>query len=94
MADDGELPDWEKELEELAANLDFDGEDVLNEHTDNVEGLVNELDELDEDTRHAHLEGVCPIKLVLFKLQKISYAIHNSTTILAPAVTRRLVLTC
>ncbi|EPS97349.1 hypothetical protein FOMPIDRAFT_1128697, partial [Fomitopsis schrenkii] len=36
MADDGELPDWEKELEELAANLDFDGEDVLNEHTDKL----------------------------------------------------------
>ncbi|TFY50259.1 hypothetical protein EVJ58_g11122, partial [Rhodofomes roseus] len=79
------LPDWDKDLDNLAGDLDFEDEEVLDEHTDNMEGFVDKLNKLDAEEHHVQLESVRPVKLVLFKLRKIAYMVHNSTTILALA---------
>ncbi|THU93379.1 hypothetical protein K435DRAFT_599809, partial [Dendrothele bispora CBS 962.96] len=67
------------DLEDLVSQLSQDGD------VDNVEGLVDELEEMGDLEREELEESIRPIKLVLVKLRRISFKIINSTTLLLPA---------
>ncbi|EPS92615.1 hypothetical protein FOMPIDRAFT_1099899, partial [Fomitopsis schrenkii] len=78
------LDDWDKELQALMEDLDFDDEHPDGQ-VDDTEGLWDAEDGMDEASRVDMQAKVRPVKMMLLKLRKISMSIHRSPTLLLPA---------
>ncbi|KAK2462209.1 hypothetical protein APHAL10511_005773 [Amanita phalloides] len=74
-------PDMEDLPSNAAATDESDDEDAA---TDNDDGFVDEVEKMDEAEKELHKYMIRPVKVILVKLQKISFKIINSTTILLP----------
>ncbi|TFY58886.1 hypothetical protein EVJ58_g6134 [Rhodofomes roseus] len=88
--DDPDLTDWDKELNDLMEDLDFDDEDENVPGADSLDGFYDVRDDLDTAKRASMEAEVKPVKMMLLKLCKISISIHRSTTLLLPTWTRLL----
>ncbi|TFY55495.1 hypothetical protein EVJ58_g8214 [Rhodofomes roseus] len=82
--EDPDLEDWDKELQEMMEDLDFDDEDENAQGADSLDGFYDVRDDLDAASRASMEAEVRPVKMMLLKLRKISMAIHHSTTLLLP----------
>ncbi|EJD32857.1 hypothetical protein AURDEDRAFT_49515, partial [Auricularia subglabra TFB-10046 SS5] len=88
-ADDA-MSEAEKQLIALSDDLEF--EDVITEEKvpdqkeddDDLEGWVDELDELGDDEREALSQAILPVRLALVKLRKLAFKLVNSSTKLLP----------
>ncbi|KAF8815678.1 hypothetical protein BYT27DRAFT_7004574, partial [Phlegmacium glaucopus] len=81
------------ELLELAKNIDFEdletqaaglNDDGEGGQADSTDGWIDECLELSDVEREELDNSVLPVRLLLVKLRKLSYAIINSTTLLLP----------
>ncbi|KAF8811030.1 hypothetical protein BYT27DRAFT_7008351, partial [Phlegmacium glaucopus] len=70
-----------EDLETQAAGLNDDGEGG---QADSTDGWIDERLELSDVEREELDNSVLPVRLLLVKLRKLSYAIINSTTLLLP----------
>ncbi|KAF9219129.1 hypothetical protein BS17DRAFT_658061, partial [Gyrodon lividus] len=80
------------ELEELSKGIEH--EDLATftewgltdeERIDDVDGFVDEIEELSDSKCQELLKSIWPIKLVLIKIRKLAFKLIHSTTKLLPA---------
>ncbi|KAF8867746.1 hypothetical protein BD779DRAFT_1417179, partial [Infundibulicybe gibba] len=83
------LVEAEHQLRLLAEGLEMEEPEMLvntdHDDDDDIDGLVDEREEMAAVDRIALDASVRPVRLVLVKLRKLAYAIKNSSTIILPA---------
>ncbi|KAF5359917.1 hypothetical protein D9758_013966 [Tetrapyrgos nigripes] len=90
LGDELETEEDDETIAKLAEGMDL--EDVVtqlcqadNTEDDDIDGLVDELEEMSAEERKELEQCIKPVKIVLVKLRRISFKIINSTTKLLPA---------
>ena len=66
--EDLDLTDWEKELEEMMDDLDFDDEDEDAPGADNIDGIYDIRDEMSAEERATMELEIRPVKKMLLKV--------------------------
>ncbi|KAG1812878.1 uncharacterized protein BJ212DRAFT_1242422, partial [Suillus subaureus] len=85
MADDPELVKLTTDIEiEDMRTADKDPNKDA-ESKDDDEGWVDELYLLEEEEHKQLMDSICPLKLILAKLQKLTYKVIHLMTIILPA---------
>ncbi|KAG1871908.1 hypothetical protein C8R48DRAFT_570036, partial [Suillus tomentosus] len=84
------MDEAEKQLQDLAKDIDESGpngrdDERDDEENDNIEGWVDEMEQLPACECQAVRKSIGPIRFVLVKLRKLAFKIIHSTTKLLPA---------